>query len=144
MSATPLVRRLRLMVWGVAFAGMGYLLWRYESVRLPADGCSPLVELEPGASLLLDKSPGALHEDQIVLFRPPGEALLLGRVATLPASAPPEYWARLGAGEVWIESGLPGCPSPDSRVLGPISPEFIEGRVLLWWGPSEAAEGGAR
>ena len=135
MPASPLLRRLRLIVWGTALAGLGYLLWRYESVRLPLEGCSPLVEFEPGASLLLDKRPGVLHEEQIVLYRPPGGTLLLGRLGVLPSSAPQEYWSRIDEGEVWIESGLPTCPSLDSRVLGPIAREAIEGRVLLWWGP---------
>lgn len=131
---TRLLRRARFTIYAVAAAALVYLVLRFDLTTLPQEGCSPLRSIEPGASLWVDLWPRDLVPGDQVVFRGPGGELLLGAVATVPASAPEEVWRAVEAGALWIEGNVADCPSRDSRILGPIEVEAVEGRILLSFG----------
>ena len=54
-----LLRRVRVFVYVSLVALTVYGLWRFDIVRLPDQGCSPLEGLEPGDRLLIDGAGGA-------------------------------------------------------------------------------------
>jgi len=110
-------------------------LWvRFEAIRLSEDGCSPVRALSPGDHVVYDKRPGRLSMGDVLLFRGPGDELLLGIGREVPASASSEVHAEVEAGMLWIEGDATGCPSLDSRSLGPIDPERVVGRVVYSYG----------
>jgi len=121
VNKAVVVKRLRWIVWGVAAVLVGGLLLRYESLRLPSAGCSPLAAFDPGDRLLLDAW-RAPSEGDAVLFRGP-EELLLGRVLPFPEGLVkvPASWASFDDDHLWIVADGPDCPAADSRSLGPIA-----------------------
>jgi len=129
-QANLVLGRVRLVVYGVLVLGVAYFLWRYDVGSLPAEGCSPLIDLQPGDRILIDRHPGVLNEGDAVLFRDPKGELYLGRAGTPPASAPEETWAACAAGALWIEKERRDCPGPDSVLLGPLAREQVVGRVV--------------
>jgi len=114
----PLLRR---TVLALCAAGALYLIVRFDVTALPAEGCSPLADVPPGARILCDTRWPALWPADAVLYRPPGQPLLLGRVVST------------GDAGVWIEADETDCPSADSRTLGPIAAESVRARVLFVW-----------
>lgn len=126
MSKRMVLRRLRVVVYAIAAAAIAVLVLRYETLRLPERGCSPLQEFAPGTRLLLDRwrSPGP---GDAVLFRANDE-LLLGRLLPAPRlpAERPAGWAPLDEDHVWIVADAPDCPAVDSRTLGPIATDAIE------------------
>lgn len=128
----PRLRRLRLALWAAAAAGAAYLLWRFETLRLPEEGCSPVLAFAPGEPLLVDLHPSAVGPGDVVLFRHPEDGpLALGRISAPPPGTTPEAEEALAGGALWIAGDRPGCPSRDSRLLGPIPRAALRGRVLL-------------
>ena len=65
-----------------------------------------------------------------MLFRGPEDELLLGIKRAVPASAPSDVHAEVEAGMLWIEGDAVGCPSVDSRSMGPIDPDRVVGRLV--------------
>lgn len=126
-----LLRRVRLAVRVVLIGAVVFFVWRYDLVRLPAEGCSPLFAFAPGDRLVVDRHPGTPAREDAVLFRGPDGELLLGVVGAPPESAPEHVWRACAAGALWIVAEREGCPSPDSRRLGPIARERIEGRIAF-------------
>lgn len=123
------VRRARLTI----YIGLGLLVlygvWRFDVVRLPEEGISPVDEFSPGDRLILDRHFGSVDMGDVVLFRGEGEEILLGRVAPPPPSASAEMWEAIEGGAVWILGDRRDVPVRDSRILGPIEPERILARV---------------
>ncbi len=76
----PLLRRLTLLL---AFAGLIYLVQRYEMVTLPESSCSPLVRFSPGTRLLFDTAPPGYQVGDVVLYEVPGDRLGLGELLEL-------------------------------------------------------------
>ena len=124
-----ILARMRLVIYVGLFGFVGFGVWRYDIVRLPKEGCSPLAAFEPGDRLVIDLHPSAVNEGDAVLFQNPAGELLLGRVGSPPRSAPPETWAAIRAGKLWIVGERADCPQADSRRHGPIDPEQLAGRV---------------
>ncbi len=109
--------------------GLAYLVWRFELVRLPRAGCSPLLRLAPGDLLVFDTRARAYHTWDVVLFRGPRGELLLGelRPDSEGIGAPPSP-----AGDhAWIRTDRPDCPGTDSLQLGWIPRDALAGRLLL-------------
>ena len=123
--------RARIGVYALVAVAIVYFAWRYDTLKLPSEGCSPIRSIAPGARIFVDLHPGELHLGDRMIFRAADGELLLGVIAEPPASAPPEYLARVAAGELWIVADDPTCPARDSRALGPIPAERIAGRVFL-------------
>jgi hypothetical protein len=124
-----ILRRLRIVVYSVVALMAIYLVLRFDVVRLPSEGVSPLREFPPGARLLLDRYFTPLAVGDAVLFEGGPDELLLGRVAVPPPSAPEDYWQALAAGALWIRTDRLDIPVQDSLTLGPIEPERIRARV---------------
>ncbi len=121
--------RLRIVVYVGLVALVAFGLWRYDLVRVPPDGCSPVEGFEPGDRLLVDLHPAGIEVGDAVLYRSPAGELLLGRVTRPPASAPEDVWAACRAGALWIVGERPDCPQADSRRHGPIDTLAVTGRV---------------
>ena len=119
----------------VSVGGLLWLVWRFDLVSLPAAGNSPLVEIPPGARLLVDRHPRPFEVGDVLFFRGTDGALLMGRVVEPPPGLTAEAELALEAGAWWIEGDTPSLPLVDSRLLGPIPPERIEGRMLLFLDP---------
>lgn len=125
MPAPPspsLLRRLRLALWVLALAGLGYLALRFDNLTLPG-GCSPLLRYAPGNRLLLDRRFRALEPGDAVLFRG-GEQLLLGLVERVE-----DHPAR----RFWLVTDAPDCPGSASPELGWIPREDVVARIVLVW-----------
>lgn len=131
----PILRRLRLGVYLFAILGLGYLVVRFDTLRLPGEGCSPVLAVDPGARVLVDTWASHVGDGSVVLFSDPrgGGTLLLGVVSAPPPSAPGDIWEAVEAGALWIVGDRQNCPGPDSRLLGPIAPDLVQGRVVLSW-----------
>ena len=126
MKAARFLKRARIVVYVAALFGVLFLILRYETLRLPREGCSPLRDFVPGTRLLLDRwrTPA---EGDAVLFRVDDE-LLLGRIEPFPQGLPdelPANWSPFDADHVWIVADDPNCPAVDSRSLGPVDREAL-------------------
>lgn len=110
----------------VAIFAAGAAVWigsRFEFLSLPREGCTPIRGLQPGARLLVDRSPSLLADGRVVLWRGSDEAVHLGRLAPAPQPIAPD--------QVWIVVDDPDCPAPQSSSVGPIPRERVAGRVLM-------------
>lgn len=130
-------RRLQRLLWRgriALYAGVVLVLlygtWRYDLVRLPAAGCSPVEGVEPGDRLVVDVRERRPGRGAIVLFRTPDARLAFARVEPPPPSAPAEVHDAVAAGALWLVADRAGCPGPDSRRLGPLGPDAVAGTVV--------------
>lgn len=116
-------KRLKRALWrGTMIAsllGLGYLYWRYDTVRLPAEGCSPLLRYRAGSVLLVDRRPDAYRVGDAVFCTGP-DGLLLVAIEELGDS-----------GLCYVLTDDPDCPGTDSRSMGWIALEQCVGRVIL-------------
>lgn len=138
MTRALLLRRLRFGVWALAAAGLGYLVWRFDTLNLPGGGgrCSPLLAFEPGARLIIDTRPTRFDEGSNLLFHAgESDTLLLGKVAPPPPTASQAVWDAVEGGALWIVTDRLDCPGRDSRELGAIPRSDIRGRIVFSWGP---------
>lgn len=124
-------RGVRIGVYTVLAAMLGYTAWRYDLASLPSEGCSPLLLYEPGDSLVLDRHPGTPAAGRVVLYRSPAGELLLGRIEAPPPSASAEVWSAHERGALWIVGDRASCPGEDSRVFGPVDPGAVEAVVAF-------------
>ncbi len=106
--------------------GVLYLFWRFELIRLPRSGCSPLLRLSPGDLLLFDSKSPHYQVGDIVLFAGPGGSLHLGEIRRHEADAEPD-----DPDAVWVLTDRPDCPGLDSDDLGWIGREQLRGRMLI-------------
>lgn len=69
MSAPPrrALARLQRAVWAASLVGLGYLVWRFESLRVP-EGVAPELGLEAGTLLVVDRRPTTLAEGDLVVL----------------------------------------------------------------------------
>jgi len=118
--------RARVFLYAAIVAGVAFTVWRYDLVELPAEGCSPLFGFEPGDRLVVDRRPAELAPPRALLYRDPSGTLRLGRVAPFPPEA-----VRGGGDELWVLADERDCPSPDSRVFGPLPRDRVAGRVAF-------------
>ncbi len=123
--------RLRLLLYALILGLVGLFVWRFDSVRLPKEGCSPLWAFAPGDWLVVDVRPSSITVGDAILFRGPRGELLLARVVEPPRSAPPPIWEAYARGELWVEGEREDCPGADSRTLGVLGLEQVVGRIAL-------------
>lgn len=117
-------KRLKRILWRgtmlASLVGLVFLYWRYDTVRLPAAGCSPLLRFRAGSWLLVDRHPDDYRVGDAVFFERPDEVLLLVAIAELGDS-----------GLCYLATDDPECPGTDSRSLGWVALEHCVGRVIL-------------
>ena len=125
-----LLRSLRLVVLVVAAVGFGYLYQRYELLGTSAQACSPVLGIEPGTKLLIDRRPvdEHLYLGDLVVYRLATGEVTYGRITSPPGA--PVGTRRTDAG-FWILGDNPDCPLPDSRSEGILPLDAIEARVLF-------------
>ncbi len=124
--------RLRRISWIVAALCLLYLYTRYDTLTLPADGCSPLVRFGPGDTLLLDRRPEGYAINDALLFvsQEDGEqSLRLAKVQRVT----PEGSERGQAEQLWVSTDAKNCPGEDSSTLGWIDRDQCRARVLFAW-----------
>jgi len=126
VKSQAVLRWVRLAVTVAAVLAGLYLWQRFDWVRLPETGCSPVFEVKPGAGLLVDKRPGELHVGDIVLYRGRDGTLLLGRLHEIRADA-------LGEVAFDVRGDREECPSPDSETLGALPRRALAARLLIAW-----------
>jgi hypothetical protein len=124
------LRALRVAVLAAAGASLAWLAWRFDRVSLPAGSQSPLLDVDGGAALVIDRRPPRLQEGDAVLFRGPNGELLLGRVRPAPSGLTPDAERLLASGALWIAGDRADVPVRDSRLFGPVERARVEGRVL--------------
>jgi hypothetical protein len=127
--------RVRIALYAAILALLGFLLLRYDLLRLPEQGCSPLSGIAPGARLVVERHPRKVAPGDALLYRSPAGELLLGRVVEPPASVSAEAHAACAAGSLWLVSEDRACSTKDSGEFGPIAPSAVEGRIrgVLPW-----------
>lgn len=130
-AARRFLARARVGLYAVVALAVVYLAWRFDTLTLPSEGCSPIRSIAPGARIFVDLHPGAIQDGDRLIFRDEAGELLLGIAEPVPESAPDEFHARVAAGALWIVADDPACPARDSRVLGPIPRDAVAGRVFL-------------
>ena len=132
---SAVLARARMALYVVLFGMVGWGVWRYDVIRLPEAGCSPLTDFQPGARLVIDQHPGDIAQGDAVLFENPAGELLLGRIGQPPPSAPQAYWDAVEDGALWIVGENPDCPQADSRRHGPLARERVRGVIasILPW-----------
>jgi len=123
---------LRIVLWvGVIAAGV-YLMVRFDLASLPKGSCSPLLAISPGDRMWIDRKPREPMIGDMVLFEDPGsDRYLLGRIVEAPDALTPQARGMIDAGALWIEGDNSGCAVRDSRLLGPIKPDKLAGRVIM-------------
>ncbi|MAE28553.1 MAG: hypothetical protein QF724_03135 [Planctomycetota bacterium] len=139
----PAIRRLqvnlRRLSWAISLGAICYLAWRFESLTLPANGCSPLARFQVGQTLLTDSHPKIMAVGDALLFRAAGE-IHLARVAALRGSDGLD--SRTGGSALqtvdgdlglWVLADNPRCPGRDSSSLGWIKGDDVCARVLFVW-----------
>ncbi len=132
MGAKRNLFRLRFVLYAAVLGLVGYCSWRFELTSVPSAGCSPLDSIPPGASLWVDTRPAQLHIGDDVLFRDEGNGrLAFGRIRKPPQALSDATQAALDRGALWISGDDNGCGARDSRLLGPIAPEHVQGRILF-------------
>ncbi len=123
---SPVLKRMRIISYSIVAAVIAVLVLRYDTVVLPEEGCSPLVEFDTGTRLLLDRWKTAEVGDS-VLFRN-GEDLLLGKIVEkpeFPEANRPAGWASFDDDHLWIVADAKDCPAVDSRGLGPVRRDAV-------------------
>ncbi|MDG1499801.1 MAG: S24/S26 family peptidase [Planctomycetota bacterium] len=124
---------LRYIRLGLVMFGL-YALYSIQSnfdfVRLPEEGCRPILAYEPGITLLVSIDPAAkdLVLGDIVMFTLDSGQISYGRLSTPPGLEAGQLLTESG---YWIVGDNPDCPADDSISLGSIAPERIAGRVLF-------------
>ena len=125
MDRRTLLKRCQRASWLLCGACLVYLFLRFESLTLPAEGCSPLLRYRAGVSLLLDRWPGELHADEAVLFKGPDADLNLGLIESLREQE--------GRQQLWIVVDDPDCPGTSSADCGWLRAEDVSARVVFAW-----------
>ena len=121
---------LRRGVLVVAIVGLVYLYKRYELLGIPEGQCSPMLGIEPGMTLLLDRRPvdEHLYLGDLVIYELPDGKVSYARISRPPGTEPGTR--RIEAG-FWLLGDNPDCPLPDSRSEGVFPLESISARVLF-------------
>lgn len=121
MNPRSLIAPLRRATLVLALLMGIWLFWRFDRMRLPEAGCSPLAGVGAGDLLLVDRHPSRLD---------PGDAVFVeveGRVHLARITE------RDGAGQLWLQTEVSSCPGADSDDFGWLHPDSVVGRVLLAW-----------
>jgi hypothetical protein len=100
--------------------GGAYLWSRFDSFVL-ATPCSPVARVAPGTRLWVDRRPPRYHPGDLVFFLGPDGHIHLAEVTELQD----------GDARLWVETDDPRCPGLDSRQLGWLPRERLQGRVVF-------------
>lgn len=119
MSRSRILFLVRRVIFGLALVALAYLYWRFEVVRLPDGGCSPLMRFGSGSALVVDKHPPIYEHSDAVFFEGPSGGLFLGVVETSQAAG------------FWLTTDNPQCSGRASEEFGVISLNLLRGRVLF-------------
>lgn len=123
MTPQKVLRLARRLTLVAVLAGGFYLYNRYEVIRLPENGRSPLLRLAPGKRLWLDRRPPAIVVGDVVFFELPDGKVGFAEVERVE-----------GAGETvrcWVVTDAPGVEGSDSDELGWIPRESIQARLMM-------------
>jgi hypothetical protein len=112
---------LRRMTWIFAAGGAIYLWGRYDLIRLPGEGCSPLLSLRPESILWVDRNAREIRAGDVLFFSQANGSLGFGRVSKLKASP-------LG---FWILADNPECSAKDSTDFGWVQASAIQARMVM-------------
>ena len=126
MNRVGLQRRLARLTWLLALAGIGYLLWRYDSVRLPAEGCSPLLRYAAGEPLIVDRRVSDWQAGDAVFFHGPDGLLHLASIERIEDITG-------GERRFWLTTDDRDCPAGSSESFGWIEAQALVARVILVW-----------
>jgi hypothetical protein len=125
MTPKKLLRILRRSVLVLVLAGGGYLLVRFDGMRLPADAPSPLQRFSPGDSLLMDRYPAEIRMDDPVIYSGPDGRVHLGLILDLRQQD--------GVTVFRVGQEAPDGVATDSQTPGWMDREWIVGRVIMVW-----------
>jgi len=104
-------------------AGGFYLYHRYEVIRLPEGGRSPLLRLAPGMRLWLDRRPPTIAAGDVVFFELEGGKVGFAEVERVD-----------GEGETaryWVVTDAPDVEAQDSDELGWLHRDSIQARLMM-------------
>ena len=110
----------RATLLAVAISGI-YLWSRYEWMKLPGEGCSPLTRISPGSTLWVDRWPGGIVPGDVIFFAVEDGSIALAEVGAVA----PE------GDRYWVTTDVEECPGADSDELGWISRDAVRGRLLM-------------
>ena len=119
-TLTPHLRRIAYLLAGM---GVIYLYLRFDTRRLPEEGCSPLLRFAPGDRLLIDQRPEGFAVGDAVLVQADDGILYLALVRRL----------RSEDQELWVQTDAPDCPGRDSDDFGWVPVEEAVARVIMVW-----------
>lgn len=133
LTPVRVLARVRIAIYVVVLASLGYLWWRFRVDRIPDGACSPVGVVQPGDQIVVDSHPGSFAIGDVLFFHAPGEgdSIFLGVVQPLPDDVSDAWRRAADEGGLWIVGDDPNCVGADSRVYGPIAPSLVVGRYLL-------------
>ena len=112
---------LRRVTWLFAAGGAIYLWARYDLIRLPGAGCSPLLSLRPESVLWVDRYSRKALPGDVLFFSLPDGRVGFGRCAKRREN-PDGYW---------IVSDNPSCLGPGSNEFGWVAPGDVQARMVM-------------
>ena len=116
-------RLLRLMRRGTTIFALGMALYmgqRFDLLKLPELGCSPVSRFSPGARLLVDRRPPEWRSDDCVFVASSDGAVHLVFLGSKNED-----------GHFWTQTDMPDCPGVDAEQLGWVNPDDLMGRVIM-------------
>lgn len=158
---TKMMRWLRFLSMGAILAGAGYLIVRYDTVRVGPFDDTARPSYAPDSTLLIDTwDPLGVRGSHHVAFRVAGEEeFRIGRVVARAGQRIHRHLTAEGfeigvdgkstgvrlrpfdeaahgeltvpADQVYVISLVPGSEVPDSRTMGPFRKQQLAGRVLV-------------
>lgn len=114
---------LRRASWILALLGPIYLAARFSALRLPAEGCSPLVRYSPGTLLVVDERPSSYRPNDAVFYLDPNGEIRIGLVAEILSTDDGRKYD--------LRTDAPHCPSPASETYGLFGEDKLRGRVVM-------------
>lgn len=106
----------------VAVAIGGIYLWnRYEWMKLPGEGCSPLTRISPGNTLWVDRWPGRIEVGDVLFFDVGDGGIAIAEVSEVAPDGD----------RYWVLTDVEDCPGVDSDELGWISRDAVQGRLMM-------------